>query len=105
MRIFNLIVVFLLQRIFNSNSPLLARRYHDNIPWLAGIGLQSPFEARNAFSELLKGQGGATLGKRTSRAKVCPQAGGGKSSVIWVNPFLGPQKVNWDDLAKRPQYP
>ena len=56
LRVINLIVVCLLtRRTFKSHSPLLARRHHENVPWLAGIGLQSPFEAGNAFSDSLKG--------------------------------------------------
>ena len=31
------------------HSPLMARRCLENVPWLAGIGLQSPMEAGSAF--------------------------------------------------------
>ena len=38
-----------------SSSPLRAGSCLVTVPWLAGIGLQSPLEAGNVFSESLRG--------------------------------------------------
>ena len=104
--IINLIVVCLqTQKIFNSHSPLLARRYHENVSWLAGIGFQSLFQAGNAFSESLKGWEclfmGPFEGKQVPHRKEKNKQSKGLPTGRWRRIilhlgelFLGPQKVN-----------
>ena len=104
--IINLIVLFLLQRIFNSHSPLLARRHHGNVLWLAGIGLQSLFGAGNAFSESLWGWEYECLFMGRFEGKEVPHWKKEQAEQrlacrqVEENPFLGPQKVIWEDLAE-----
>ena len=72
-------------RIMRSHSPLRAGCCLVTVPWLAGIGLQSPLEAGNAFSESLRdweclfkvlflGHGNATLSDHAGNKlnETCP---------------------------------
>jgi len=73
------------RRIMRSHSPLRAGSCLVTVPWLAGIGLQSPLEAGNAFSESLRdweclfkvpflGHGNATLSDHAENKlnETCP---------------------------------